>query len=72
MLLGLGTALFFGPTIIWPPADRPVSADLIDEVLDNIDVDICYVAPSVLEEISRSQSSCEKLKKLEYVGFLGG
>lgn len=64
--------LFFGTTIIWPPVDRPISADLIDEVLGNVDVDVSYMAPSVLEELSRLQSSCEKLKRLEHVGFLGG
>ncbi|KAL9117063.1 MAG: hypothetical protein Q9187_006405 [Circinaria calcarea] len=72
MVLCLVLPLFFGTTIIWPPVDRPVSADLIDEVLENVDVDVCYMAPSVLEELSRSQSYCEKLKRLEHVGFLGG
>ena len=72
IILDFVLALFYGTTIIWSPVDRPVSADLIDEVIDNVDVDVCYMAPSILEEVSQSQSSCEKLRKLEHVGFLRG
>ena len=45
---------------------------MIDELLDNVNVDACFLAPSVLEDISQSETSLEKLRKLKYVEFGGG
>ena len=53
-------------------AGRPLSADLVDELLDNLKVDSCFLAPSILEEISQSQTSLEKLAKVKCVYFGGG
>ena len=49
-----------------------MSSDVIDEILDNAEVDTCYMPPSVLEDMSQSQSSLEKISKLKHVGFIGG
>lgn len=65
-------ALYYHQTIVWPPAGRPVSVDMVDELLDNLEVDACFLAPSVLEDLSQSKSSLKKLKKLKYVEFGGG
>lgn len=59
-------------TIIWPPADRPISQEVVEDYLDNIQMDSCYLAPSLLEEMSQSQTMLEKLAKLEHVKFGGG
>ena len=64
--------LYCRQTIVWPPAGRPVSADMVDELLDNVEVDACFLAPSVIEDLSQSETSLEKLKKLQYVEYGGG
>lgn len=64
--------LYYHQTIVWPPAGRPVSTDMVDELLDNVEIDACFLAPSVLEDVSQSEASLEKLKKLRYVEFGGG
>lgn len=65
-------ALYYRHTIIWPPAGRPVSTDLVDECLDNVEVDGLFLAPSVLEDLSQSESSLEKLRKTKFVEYGGG
>ena len=72
ILGALVLALYCRQTIVWPPAGRPVSTDLVDELLDNVEVDACFLAPSVLEDLCQSETSLEKLKKLKYVEFGGG
>ena len=64
--------LYFGQTVVWPPAGRPLGADLVDELLDKVKVDSCFLAPSILEELSQSQTSIEKLAKVNCVYFAGG
>ena len=49
-----------------------MSVEVIDDLLDNVPLDVCFAAPSTLEEISQSQSSLEKLKKSKYTRFGGG
>lgn len=66
------SALYFEETTIWPPAGRPISADLVDDLLENINVDFIFVAPSTLEELSQSKASLEKLKKIKYAQYAGG
>ena len=64
--------LYYVQTVIWPPADRPFTADVVDEALDNLEIDAAIVAPSVLEDMSQSQASLEKLARLKNVKFGGG
>ncbi|MCJ1433008.1 hypothetical protein MMC27_002367 [Xylographa pallens] len=72
IMQGLAVALYYNETIIWPPPGRPISVDMVDDLLDNVSVDVCFIAPSILEEMSHSQSSLEKLKKVKYVETSGG
>lgn len=72
VLQTLLAALYFEATTVWPPTGQPVSADLIDDLLDNVNVDILFLAPSTLEELSQSQTSLERLKKVKYTQFAGG
>ncbi|CAD6591480.1 MAG: hypothetical protein ASARMPREDX12_005186 [Alectoria sarmentosa] len=65
-------ALYFEETIVWPPPGRPISADLIHDLLDNVNLDVCFLAPSTWEDFSQSQNSLEKLKKLKYARYAGG
>lgn len=72
ILQALAVALYYDEITIWPPPARPMSVEVIDDLLDNVSLEVCFVAPTTLEEISQSQSSLEKLKKLKYVEFGGG
>ena len=65
-------ALYYRHTVIWPPGGRPISTDVVDELLDNVEVDALFLAPSVLEDLSQSEDSREKLKKVKYVEYGGG
>lgn len=70
--IGLTLALFYNTTTVWAPGDRPISASLVDEYLDSVNLDIFYAAPSVLEELAQSPESMKNLVKLDAVGFGGG
>ncbi|MCJ1401925.1 hypothetical protein MMC11_005142 [Xylographa trunciseda] len=72
VMLSLAIALYFNETIIWPPPGRPVSIDMVEDLLDNVSLDVCFVAPSILEEMSQSESSLKKLEKVKYVETTGG
>ncbi|MCJ1280878.1 hypothetical protein MMC26_000195 [Xylographa opegraphella] len=72
IIQGLALPLYYNETIIWPPPGRPISVDMVDDLLDNVSLDVCFVAPSILEEMSHSQSSLEKLRKVKYVETGGG
>ncbi|KAI4122400.1 MAG: hypothetical protein LQ338_005847 [Usnochroma carphineum] len=72
ILWSLATALYCDNVIIWPPPGRPVSADMIEDAVDHVEMDLCFMGPSVLEELSKSEASLTKLRKLEGVGFGGG
>ncbi|KAF6227540.1 hypothetical protein HO173_012179 [Letharia columbiana] len=71
ILQTLLVALYFEITTVWAPTGRPISADLIDDLLDNVNVDLMFLAPSTLEALSQSQTSLEKLKKLKSTQFAG-
>jgi thioester reductase-like protein len=61
-----------GATIVFGPADRPVNLDTILEVLDTSNGDSAFIAPSTLEEISKSPEALKCLEKLRYVCYSGG
>ncbi|KAL8782846.1 MAG: hypothetical protein Q9195_009553 [Heterodermia aff. obscurata] len=72
LMQSLAFALYYNETIIWPPSNRPMSPELIDDLLDNVPVDVILVAPSLLEDISQSQSSLERFRKLKAAAMGGG
>jgi hypothetical protein len=57
---------------IWHPANRPLSASLVEEMLDSIQIDLLFVAPSILEDMSQFPDAVAKLSKLQAVHFGGG
>lgn len=72
MMFGLVFPIYDGYSIYWPPADRPMSVEVVENFLEHVNVDICCVPPSILGEISESEFSLKKLRSLEYVSFSGG
>ena len=71
-MLALALAVYYQHTIVYQPPGRPISAEMVDELLDSFSVDVVALPPSLLEELSQSQSSLERLKKVKYVLFAGG
>ena len=55
-----------------PPVNLPVSMDVVASVLRNIDLDIGFFPPSILEEMSKSSSALATLERLKVVVFGGG
>ena len=49
-----------------------MSSELVDDLLDNVSLDFAFLAPSILEDISQSESSLERLRKLKAVATGGG
>ena len=72
ILWALVAPIYYDEITVWPPAGRPVSADLVDDALDYNSIDTLATGASVLEELSQSQASLDKLRKLESIGFGGG
>ncbi|KAL8640786.1 MAG: hypothetical protein Q9228_002325 [Teloschistes exilis] len=68
----LANTVYFEQISVWPPAGQPPSADLVDDLLSSVQVDICFLPPSIWEELSQSQASLERLRKLKFGGFGGG
>lgn len=72
ILCSLAIALYYEQTVVWPPAGRPVSVDLVDDMLDGVKLGSCLLPPSILEEMSQSQASLDRLHKVDYAAFGGG
>ena len=72
LMQSLAGGLYYNETIIWPPSNRPMSPEIIDDLLDNVPVDVVLLAPSLLEDISQSKSSLEKFRKLKAAATGGG
>lgn len=51
---------------------RPVSADLVLECLENVEVDTAFLPPSVIEDLSQSEEGIRALGNLKSVSFGGG
>ena len=68
--VGLGT--FWGVVAVYGPADRPVSPDLINSVLDTTGVKAAMIAPSILDEMSKVPECISRLEKLEVCNYGGG
>jgi hypothetical protein len=53
-------------------SDRPLTPDLVVQCLNNLDVELIALPPSVLEEMSHSEEGIRSLRKLKLVVFGGG
>ena len=61
-----------GYSTVFPPVDVPLSANLIDDVLDNGEADSALIPPALLEEACKSSESLEKFQKFDTVIYGGG
>jgi hypothetical protein len=70
--IGILGPIFFDYSIIIPSNSMPVSAALVEDMIDLWMPDTAYVAPSILQDISQHSGGLKKLSQLEAVGFTGG
>jgi hypothetical protein len=63
---------YYELSIVLGPAMVPVNLDLINSMLDHGNVDGSLLAPSTLEEISKTPSSLERMAKTSFTLFGGG
>ena len=72
IMQSLAAPFYYNETVIWPPAARPMSVEVVDDLLDHVALDFLFVAPSLLEELSQSSSSLKRLDKIKGVQTGGG
>ena len=70
IIMGLMQPYYFGNTAVFGPPARPLSAGLIDEIIDHGNVNGIFSPPSLVEEISKTPASLDRLAKLRMV-FVG-
>ncbi|KAI0551250.1 hypothetical protein F4679DRAFT_582725 [Xylaria curta] len=72
LYLFLVSTVYFGTPTAFGIPGRPLAADLIADSLDNADVEMAFLPPAILEDMSQSDRYIEPLKKLKLVCFAGG
>lgn len=68
----LAVAAYLPLTVVLAPVERIPNAGLIDELLDHGNCDMALLPPSLLEDMSQSQASLDRLGKLKGVFYGGG
>ena len=72
IVVAMTTSLYFGTTVVFPPSDRPLSATVIDEILDYGNLTAIWSSPWVLEEVTKTPTTLEKLSKISlYIASTG-
>ena len=72
IFVAVGLGMFWGITVVYGPADRPVTPDLINSVLDTTGVKAAMIAPSILDEMSKIPECLSRLEKLDSCVYGGG
>lgn len=72
LLCVIGLAMYWGTPVCLGISERPVSASLVAECLNNLDVESALLAPAVIEELSRDEEGIKALAKLNVIAFGGG
>ncbi|TQN70617.1 Non-canonical non-ribosomal peptide synthetase FUB8, partial [Colletotrichum shisoi] len=68
----MSTAILSGKEVIYPPPERPLTADLAIEVIRATGAKSAGLPPSLLEEMCHRPDQIAVLKQLDFVGFGGG
>ncbi|KAI9833793.1 MAG: hypothetical protein M1819_003527 [Sarea resinae] len=70
--LGLIKSIFIGETNVYPPSDKPLSADLVNDIFIHAKCDGCLLPPSLIEDLVEVPEFRETLSKLKYIAFGSG
>lgn len=63
---------FYELTVVLGPPMAPVNLDLVNSMFDYGNIDGSFLAPSTLEDISRSSSTMNRMAKTLFTVFGGG
>ncbi|KAI5919189.1 hypothetical protein F4810DRAFT_724876 [Camillea tinctor] len=72
MYFYLQTSIYWGVPVALGIPNRPLTAELTVECIENLDVQGAILPPAILEDISVEEKSVQALKKLSSVAFGGG
>ncbi|QUC21686.1 uncharacterized protein UV8b_05929 [Ustilaginoidea virens] len=64
--------IYYGVPAALPPADRPITPDLVLECLEHAGADGAVLPPSLIEELAMMEHGREALEKLAALAFGGG
>lgn len=68
----VNSAIYWETPIALGIAERPLSADLVVQCLENVEVESALLPPVLLAEISHDLEQIKQLAKLRMVVFGGG
>ena len=72
LLCVVGMSLYWDRPIALGISEQPLSADLVVECLENLDVEAVFLPPAVIEDMSQTEEGTRALTKLNVVAFGGG
>ncbi|KAL9053698.1 MAG: hypothetical protein Q9206_003833 [Seirophora lacunosa] len=71
MTAALQFTVFLGSTIVFGPAERPTTAEVVSQILDHARLDGMIVPPSLLEGLCGNDETLNKVKRLKCVQYAG-
>lgn len=72
LLCTVSVGLYWGTPVALGISDRPLTAELIVDTLNHVDVQAMLLAPAVIEDMSQTEEGIAALAKLNAVCFGGG
>ncbi|KAI0468452.1 male sterility protein-domain-containing protein [Xylaria cf. heliscus] len=64
--------VYFGSTVVYGPAKRPLTSDIAANAMISGRVEGGFYPPSILEDLSKSPSNLERIRKLDFIAYGGG
>lgn len=68
---GILWPLFWGTTVVFGP-DRPVTSDVMKEVIRKTQIDAVLTAPSLAQDISQDEDFLHLLESVKAIAYAGG
>ncbi|KAL8884758.1 MAG: hypothetical protein Q9192_006773 [Flavoplaca navasiana] len=68
----LGFTVYYGVTVVLPPANPPLTANLANRINKAVTADGCVLPPSIIVDMYHDKSSLSEPERLKYVCFACG
>lgn len=72
LIYGLAFPCWCDSTVVLPPAAAPLTADVVNEIHLQANVDYFALAPSVVTDLAKNPEYLQNLSRLKGLGFAGG
>lgn len=66
----LGLAVFGGMQIVMPPSGQPLSAEMVEKIIQSTDIQAACLPPVILEDLAAKPAYLESIRGLKY--FISG